>query len=191
MNAAREYLVPPGLASDPGAATLVVEKGPGEGSAYPLGAAVSVLGKAQSADIVLDSPYVSRSHTEILFERGVFRIRDLGSTNGTAVNGTQLAEDGHALRHGDAIELGKEVVLRFQESSSTLVFTPEPVETKALDGDETTITTSPHGTVTILFSDIEGSTVMTERLGDQRAQEVLHEHNAIIRGRSPATNGSR
>ncbi len=37
------------------------------------------------------------------------------------------------------------------------------------------------GTVTIMFSDIEGFTAMTERLGDQRAQEVLHTHCAIVR----------
>jgi len=35
--------------------------------------------------------------------------------------------------------------------------------------------------VTILFTDIEGSTAMTERLGDTRAQDVLREHAAIIR----------
>jgi class 3 adenylate cyclase len=40
---------------------------------------------------------------------------------------------------------------------------------------------APDGTVTILFSDIEGSTAMTERLGDQRWLDLLHEHNAIIR----------
>jgi len=40
---------------------------------------------------------------------------------------------------------------------------------------------APDGTVTILFSDIEGSTAMTEVLGDQRAQEVLRAHCAIIR----------
>ena len=40
---------------------------------------------------------------------------------------------------------------------------------------------SPDGIVTLLFSDIEGSTDMTERMGDQRAQEVFHVHNAIIR----------
>ena len=38
--------------------------------------------------------------------------------------------------------------------------------------------TAPDGTVTILFSDIEGSTEMTERLGDRRWIEVLREHNA-------------
>ncbi len=40
---------------------------------------------------------------------------------------------------------------------------------------------APDGTVTILFSDIEDSTILTERLGDQRWLEVLREHNAIFR----------
>jgi serine/threonine protein kinase len=40
---------------------------------------------------------------------------------------------------------------------------------------------APDGTVSILFSDIENSTMMTERLGDLRAQELLHEHNDLIR----------
>ncbi len=39
----------------------------------------------------------------------------------------------------------------------------------------------PDGTVTILFTDIVDSTGMTEKLGDLRAQEILHVHNAIIR----------
>jgi putative ABC transport system ATP-binding protein len=37
------------------------------------------------------------------------------------------------------------------------------------------------GTVTIMFSDIAGFTAMTERLGDQRVQEVLHTHCAVVR----------
>ena len=40
---------------------------------------------------------------------------------------------------------------------------------------------APDGTVTIMFSDIEGSTEMTERLGDQRWMDLLREHNAIVR----------
>jgi class 3 adenylate cyclase len=41
--------------------------------------------------------------------------------------------------------------------------------------------TSPEGTVTLLFSDIEGSTAANERLGDRRWMEVLHAHNLIVR----------
>ncbi len=40
---------------------------------------------------------------------------------------------------------------------------------------------APDGTVAILFSDIEDSTVLTERLGDERWLEVLREHNRVFR----------
>jgi eukaryotic-like serine/threonine-protein kinase len=40
---------------------------------------------------------------------------------------------------------------------------------------------APDGTVTVLFSDIEGSTELTERLGDQRWLEVMEQHNRIVR----------
>jgi class 3 adenylate cyclase len=40
---------------------------------------------------------------------------------------------------------------------------------------------APDGTVTLMFSDMEGFTVMTERLGDIRAREVIREHNRIVR----------
>jgi eukaryotic-like serine/threonine-protein kinase len=42
--------------------------------------------------------------------------------------------------------------------------------------------TAPDGTVTILFTDIEGSTELNERLGDRRWLELLRGHNAIVRG---------
>jgi class 3 adenylate cyclase len=48
---------------------------------------------------------------------------------------------------------------------------------------------APDGTVTILFSDIEGSTQMTERLGDQRMQQVLRDHNDIVRHQVAAYGG--
>jgi class 3 adenylate cyclase len=48
---------------------------------------------------------------------------------------------------------------------------------------------APDGTVTILFSDIEGSTEMTERLGDERWMELLREHNAIVRDKLKAHGG--
>jgi class 3 adenylate cyclase len=48
---------------------------------------------------------------------------------------------------------------------------------------------APDGTVTLLFSDIEGSTAKTEELGDQRWMEVLREHNAIVRDQLAAHDG--
>ncbi len=48
---------------------------------------------------------------------------------------------------------------------------------------------APDGTVSILFTDIENSTAMFEKLGDLRAYEILHEHNAIIREQLAAHQG--
>ena len=48
---------------------------------------------------------------------------------------------------------------------------------------------APDGTVTLLFSDIEGSTAKTEELGDQRWMQVLREHNTIIREQLAAHDG--
>ena len=47
----------------------------------------------------------------------------------------------------------------------------------------------PDGTVTIMFSDIEGFTSITEQLGDRRAMDILREHNGIIRQRIATSGG--
>jgi class 3 adenylate cyclase len=48
---------------------------------------------------------------------------------------------------------------------------------------------APDGTVTLMFSDMEGFTVMTERLGDVRAREVIRDHNRIVREQVQAHGG--
>jgi class 3 adenylate cyclase len=49
---------------------------------------------------------------------------------------------------------------------------------------------APDGTVTVMFSDIEGSTSINERLGDERWMDVLRSHNALIRERISAYHGA-
>src|SRR5262249_41983854 len=48
---------------------------------------------------------------------------------------------------------------------------------------------APNGTVTILFTDIEGSTQLAERLGDQTWMQVLRGHNAVVRAQSSKHRG--
>ena len=50
-------------------------------------------------------------------------------------------------------------------------------------------TLAPDGTVTLLFTDIEGSTPLNERLGDQRWMALLKEHNALVREQLQAHDG--
>ncbi len=58
------------------------------------------------------------------------------------------------------------------------------------EGEEAAKTVAPSGHVTILFTDIEGSTALTQRLGDAKAQEVLRAHNTIVRDALKAHGGS-
>jgi class 3 adenylate cyclase len=58
------------------------------------------------------------------------------------------------------------------------------------DSDEPAPKLSPSGMVTILFTDMEGSTTLTERLGDARAQELRRTHDSIVRDALKAQGGS-
>jgi class 3 adenylate cyclase len=73
--------------------------------------------------------------------------------------------------------------LQLQGVSSTDVYTSIDAVARAVQSEHPDLKkhASPDGTVTIMFSDIEGSTAMADRLGDKRFMDVLREHNAIIR----------
>ena len=102
-------------------ALLIVEKGAEDASVIPLDQDRHIIGKISTADIPLANPYVSRQHAQILLDHGDYRISDLGSKNGTYVNGVRLTSEARVLNSGDRIELGEgQVVLRFQTWTSTL-----------------------------------------------------------------------
>ena len=108
------------MADEPGA-TLVVEKGLAGETEILIDRAVCLMGSATESDIVVENPYVSRLHARIVRVEQQFEIRDLGSKNGTFVNGSRLGKDGHVLHTGDRIELARgQVILRFRESGGTL-----------------------------------------------------------------------
>ncbi|MGE5593852.1 MAG: FHA domain-containing protein [Betaproteobacteria bacterium] len=93
---------------------LEVESGPGVpsgGERFALGA-VTVLGRAPDSDIVILDPYVSARHAEIVFGKSGFFVRDLGSVNGTYVNGRRLGRE-RRLQKGDRLELG-DTIFRFR-----------------------------------------------------------------------------
>ncbi len=66
------------------------------------------IGRQSDNDLVVADPGISRHHAEVINESGTCTLRDLGSTNGTYVNGSVVHE--HALRDGDRISLGSTVV---------------------------------------------------------------------------------
>ena len=102
-------------------ALLMVEKGSEDASVLPLDRDENLIGKLPYADIAFNNPFVSRRHAQITSARGQYQINDLGSKNGTYINGVRLEEGPHLLVNGDRIELGRDqVVLRFQTWNTTL-----------------------------------------------------------------------
>jgi hypothetical protein len=63
------------------------------------------IGRADENELQLFDPRVSNFHAEITFDRGAFFVRDLGSTNGTFVNGERVTAP-RVLRRGDQLEIG-------------------------------------------------------------------------------------
>lgn len=77
-----------------------------ESSSIPLQPGETVIGRGTEADIVIRSPKVSRRHARIAVDANQAVIEDLGSTNGTSVNGSRL-DAPRALLHGDEIQIGR------------------------------------------------------------------------------------
>ena len=80
-----------------------------DGERYPLMGAITILGRDDSADIILDDPGISRRHSELRVTTDgphfVTTIRDLGSTNGTYLNGERITSE--HLEDGDRVTVGR------------------------------------------------------------------------------------
>ena len=70
---------------------------------------VTVLGRSDESDLVLDDPYASDFHMRLVAQDEGITLHDLGSTNGTYVNGRRVTVPTR-LRRGDTIQVGKTVL---------------------------------------------------------------------------------
>lgn len=84
---------------------LVVEGGPQTGLTYVLGDGETAAGRAAESDIFLEDVTVSRHHAVFAVDGEGLTVSDLGSTNGTYVNGRR--HETAALAPGDEVMLGK------------------------------------------------------------------------------------
>ncbi|MFZ0039681.1 MAG: DUF3662 and FHA domain-containing protein [Solirubrobacteraceae bacterium] len=82
------------------------------GKRLVVGPAGATMGRSRQCDVMVDDPNVSRTHAEIRPRGGSWVVSDLGSTNGSRLNGQRL-EGPEVLKPGDEIELGT-TVLRFE-----------------------------------------------------------------------------
>lgn len=68
-----------------------------------------VIGRSPSSDIVIDEPYVSSTHARFTLQGPALVLEDLGSTNGTMVNG-HLIDQAVTLREADEVQVGDTIM---------------------------------------------------------------------------------
>jgi hypothetical protein len=103
---------------------LVMRSGPAPGKVFALVQGEITIGRDISNLIVINDAEISRKHARLLSQAGSYVIEDLGSTNGTFVNGQRLMGP-HLLRHGELVSIGENVSLAFEmpvfDQDATLV----------------------------------------------------------------------
>jgi len=113
---------------------ITIRSGPTPGKTFPLERNEVFLGRDQANDITINDPEVSRRHARLIVKEETILVEDLGSTNGTFLNGERVSTS-QQLRPGDVISLGESIVLLFEKShydpdatvvSSQPAYTPPP-----------------------------------------------------------------
>jgi ABC-type multidrug transport system ATPase subunit len=114
---------------------LIVIEGTSKGESFSLnqpdaaGPVHIVIGRDPGVDILVESPGVSRRHAQITIQADQCTLEDLGSSNGTFLNGERISQP-RRLRNGDVIRLGQSVALQYQgepqEAAATMMESSPP-----------------------------------------------------------------
>jgi len=143
--------------------------------------------------LLLNDPQISRVHLELKRVGSQVMVTDLRSTNGTLLDGAALTSpmpltSGSVVRLGDTtIELFEPIdahaTIAAREGSLTDIRrTSILMVADAVAQEPSAIApATDHSTITIVFSDIESSTMRAEELGDERWYALLSTHNTIVR----------
>jgi serine/threonine protein kinase/class 3 adenylate cyclase len=104
---------------------------------------------------------------------------------------TLATQEAQAMKMQPLLEDCLALKLRFQGITSTDLFTSIDTVAQVVEAEQPDLRShaAPDGTVTLMFSDIEASTALADRLGDNRFMDVLREHNAIVRDQVRAFAG--
>jgi len=109
---------------------LVIRRGPQPNHAFEISKDVTTLGRDISNDIVINDRETSRHHLRLMLTGDTLTIEDLGSTNGTFVNGKRVSGM-TPLQNGDMIGLGETVTLALESVSEAASAPPPAMEAPA------------------------------------------------------------
>lgn len=119
---------------------LILHKGPRPGEIFSLTLPSMILGRDPMSDIVLNDPEISRNHARLTMGEDGYSIQDMGSTNGTFVNGKRLRGEPFPLENGMSIILGSNVTLEYhagevEDEGNLLATVLSPADGLPLDDD--------------------------------------------------------
>jgi len=149
-----------------------------EPAIYPLDGSPVRIGRSTTCDVVIIEPEISREHFVLSRSAQGYMVEDLGSTNGTSVNGA-LVEGTQLITQEDAIQVGRSI--RFQlterpESYANLIRTGLLVDTKELEEPSGRARTGPRSTqeMTILSpSQVQSPSEIGTGVDDQNLQDQI------------------
>lgn len=104
---------------------LTMRRGPFPNKNYPLTEDHTVIGRATSCTIHIPDPEISRQHVRIVAQgANMYAVEDLGSTNGTFVNGRRIASL-TPLNPNDTVDLGEALQFVFEPIAEEISATPD------------------------------------------------------------------
>jgi hypothetical protein len=95
---------------------LIMRSGPTPGASFILEGDQLTVGRDATNEIVINDAEISRRHARLTFQGGKYVLEDLGSTNGTFVNGQRLAGP-RVLKAGEVVQFGEQIMLVFEVTS--------------------------------------------------------------------------
>ena len=107
---------------------LTMRSGPNPGKSFPLEAAEITVGRDTSNGIAINDAEVSRKHAKLTRQGNAYTLEDLGSTNGTFVNGARLSAP-LPLKANDTVSFGENIVLLYEavvDLNATMAATGKP-----------------------------------------------------------------
>jgi len=137
-------------------ANLVLLAKNGSNRVFPLPKRVTVIGRRKNCDLRIPLESVSRRHCQFNIENQTLKLRDLGSRNGTFLNGDRIEEQ--ILKPGDSIKIGPVVfAMQIDGQPEKIIAPPEDSPAKASLSDETDVVRSPVDADSELDLDLDSS----------------------------------
>ncbi len=100
-------------------AMLILREGQGVGTRWVIDRDNMIIGRGEDCDIILPSRQVSRNHARVRRSGGRYILEDLGSKNGTFINGKELTEP-YTLQDGDEIQVALSFKIFFVDAGATV-----------------------------------------------------------------------